>query len=75
MVILVGVELLHSLGDVFGIELFTDDAEEGLELVGVDSAVAVLVEGVEAFLERGQLLLGEVVVGGLDQEGEMMVIS
>lgn len=51
MIILVGVELLHGLGDVFGMELFADDAEERLELGGVDGAVAVLVECVEALPE------------------------
>lgn len=51
MIILVGVELLHGLGDVFGMELFADDAEERLELGGVDGAVAVLVERVKALPE------------------------
>lgn len=51
MIILVGVELIHGFRDVFGMELFADDAEEGLELGGVDGAVAVLVERVEAVPE------------------------
>jgi hypothetical protein len=78
LIIFVGVVQLHSLGDVFGMELFANDTEERLELGSADGTVAILVEGVEALLEAGQFLLGEV-VGGLDcnrkRTEELMVMG
>lgn len=54
--ILVNVKLLQEVLEAFGFDLVSNGVQKRVQLAAVDSAIAVPIKGVEAFLEVFHLL-------------------